>query len=156
MPTLVAAKAVEGLAQHKATPYLIGGLVLTGLGLMYYFVLRPVLCLTGKVTCKGDKKALDIMKYKGFDPNYYRPLKVTLSAQRAKELADQLYDAAGWLNDDEGRLYSALEQAGSADNLSFIAKMFAIRHGRSLAEHLTEHMGSAAEMQRIKDIIDSH
>ena len=96
------------------------------------------------------------MKYKGFDPNYYRPTKVTISSDRAKKLADQLYRAGGLFNDDEGAFYSALEQAGSADNLSYIAKLFAIRHGQSLAEYITYYLDDMTESDRIKDILKTY
>ncbi len=150
---MMASKAMEGLSQNKATPYVIGGLVLVGLGITYLAVVRPVLCLTGAITCKKKKKALSIMSFKGFDPNYYRPEKLTISPARAKKLADRLYDSGGFFNDDEGSIYGALEEAGSAHNLSYISKEFAIRHGRSLAEFLTYHLDDAAETDRIKDIL---
>ena len=153
---MMASKAVEGLAQNKATPYIIGGLVIAGGILTYMAVVRPILCMTGTVKCKKDKKALNIMKYKGFDPNYYRPTKVSISSHRAKELADQIYNSGGIFNDDEGGFYSALEEAGNADNLSYISKMFFIRHGQSLAEYITYYMDDAAEQDRIRDIIESH
>lgn len=153
---MIASKAAEGFAQNKATPYLIGGLVIAGGVLAYVAVVRPILCMTGAVKCKKDKKALNIMKYKGFDPNYYRPTKVTISPHRAKELADQIHDSGGFFNDDEGGFYAALEEAGNADNLSYISKMFSIRHRQSLAEYITYHLDDAAESDRIKDIIETH
>jgi hypothetical protein len=112
--------------------------------------------MTGTIKCKKDKKALSIMSYKGFDPNYYRPTKVTISSHRAKELADQIYDSGGTFNDDEGGFFSALEAAGSADNLSYISKMFLIRHKQSLAEYITYYLDDAVESDRIKDIIETH
>ena len=150
---LVASKAVEELSKNKATPYVIGGLVLLSLGVTYFVIVRPILCLTGMKTCKKDKKALNIMSFKGFDPGYYRPEELTISPARAKKLADRLYHAGGFFNDDEGSIYGALEEAGNAHNLSYISKLFAIRHDRSLAEFLTYHLDDAAETDRIKDIL---
>ena len=66
------AKAVEGLSQNKATPYIIGGIILVGIGITYFGVIRPILCKTGIADCKSSKKIRDIMSYKGFDPNYAR------------------------------------------------------------------------------------
>ena len=153
---IAGAKAAEGLAQNKATPYIIGGVVLVGLGLTYFGIVRPILCATGVADCKKGKKMRDIMNYKGFDPNYSRPSKVTISHDRAKKLAKQIKDSGGVFNDDEGGFYSALEEAGSADNLSLIARMFAAKYKKSLAEYITYYLDDAGEMERIKDIINSY
>ncbi|MBQ21676.1 MAG: hypothetical protein CMD31_13055 [Flavobacteriales bacterium] len=154
--TITGVKTVEGLARNKATPYIIGGVVLVGLGLTYFGIVRPILCATGIADCKKGKKMRSIMSYKGFDPNYSRQGKVTISHDRAKKLAEQLYDSGGVFNDDEGGFYSALEEAGNADNLSLIARMFAAKYKKSLAEYITYYMDDAREMQRIKDIINSY
>jgi|GEM_PF-1769283 hypothetical protein len=154
--TITGVKTVEGLARNKATPYIIGGVVLVGLGLTYFGIVRPILCATGIADCKKGKKMRSIMSYKGFDPNYSRQGKVTISHDRAKKLAEQLYDSGGVFNDDEGGFYSALEEAGNADNLSLIARMFAAKYKKSLAEYITYYMDDAGEMQRIKDIINSY
>ncbi len=156
MQAVVASKAVEDLAQNKIIPYIIGGLVISGLAVTYFAIVKPALCMTGFKKCNKDKKALGIMNYKGFDPSFYNPTKVTISAHRAKELADQLYDAGGFINDDEGAFYAALEEAGNAHNLSFISKMFAIRKEQSLAEFVAYHLADAAEVERIKDILKTH
>ena len=96
------------------------------------------------------------MSYKGFDPNYARPEKITLSHDRAKQLATQIYDAGSWYNDDEGAIYSALEEAGSADNLSLISRMFSAMKYGSLAEHITYYLDDADEVARVKDILESY
>ncbi|MCI5054607.1 MAG: hypothetical protein MRY83_00795 [Flavobacteriales bacterium] len=150
------AKAVEGLSQNKATPYIIGGIILVGIGITYFGVIRPILCKTGIADCKSSKKIRDIMSYKGFDPNYARPEKVTLSHDRAKQLATQIYDAGSWYNDDEGAIYSALEEAGSADNLSLISRMFSAMKYGSLAEYITYYLDDADEVARVKDILESY
>ena len=148
--------AAEGLARNKATPYIIGGVVLLGMGLTYFGIVRPILCATGVADCKKGKKMRGIMNYKGFDPNYSRPSKITISHDRAKKLAEQIYDSGGVFNDDEGGFYSALEEAGNADNLSLIARMFTAKYKKSLAEYITYYMDDAGEMERITDIINSY
>lgn len=153
---IAGAKAAEGLAKNKATPYVIGGVVLLGLGLTYFGVVRPILCATGVADCKKGKKMRDIMNYKGFDPNYSRSSKVSISHDRAKKLAKQIKDAGGVFNDDEGGFYSVLEEAGSADNLSLIARMFTAKYKKSLAEYITYYLDDKGEMERIKDIINSY
>lgn len=153
---MLGVRAAEGLARNKATPYIIGGVVLLGMGLTYFGIVRPILCATGVADCKKGKKMRGIMNYKGFDPNYSRPSKITISHDRAKKLAEQIYDSGGVFNDDEGGFYSALEEAGNADNLSLIARMFTAKYKKSLAEYITYYMDDAGEMERITDIINSY
>ena len=156
MIALAGQQAVEGLAKNKATPYIIGSVILIGLGLTYFGVVRPILCATGVSDCKKGEKLRETMSYKGFDPNYSRPSKVTISHGRAKQLAQQIYKSGGIFNDDEGGFYSALEEAGSADNLSLIARMFSAKHKKSLADYITYYLDDADEIERVKDILKSY
>ncbi|MBL4574818.1 MAG: hypothetical protein JKY51_01800 [Opitutaceae bacterium] len=153
---IAGAKAVEGLAQNKATPYVIGGLVLLTLGASYFLVIRPVMCKVGLASCKNDKKILDLMKYKGFNPNYSRPSKTTISHERAKKLALKIKDAGSFFNDDEGAFYSVLEEIGSADNLSLVSRMFTAKKYGSLAEYITNYLDETEEIKRVKDILNSY
>jgi hypothetical protein len=153
---LAGAKAVEGLAQNKATPYVIGGVLLLVSGVAYFGIIRPILCKTGVVSCKNDKKILDLMKYKGFNPNYSRPSKTTISHSRAKKLAKKIKEAGGFFNDDEGGFYSVLEEIGSADNLSLVARMFSAKKYGSLAEYVMDHLDETEEIKRVKDILNSY
>ena len=150
------AQAIEGLSKNKAAPYVIGGVVIIGLGIAYFGVIKPVLCSFGVMECKKDKKIRDLMSYKGFDPNYSNPSRTTISHARAKQLAIKLYRAGNLFNDNEGAFYAVLEEAGSADNLSLISRMFTAKTGGSLAEHITYYMDDARELERIKDIINSY
>ena len=83
-------------------------------------------------------------------------LQITSVHDRAKQLATQIYDAGSWYNDDEGAIYSALEEAGSADNLSLISRMFSAMKYGSLAEYITYYLDDADEVARVKDILESY
>ncbi len=153
---IAGAKAAEGLAQNKATPYIVGGILLLISGVAYFGVIRPILCKTGIASCKNDKKILDLMKYKGFNPDYARPSKTTISHERAKTLAKKIYKAGGFFNDDEGGFYSVLEEIGSADNLSLVSRMFTAKKYGSLAEYIMDHLDETEELKRVKDILNSY
>lgn len=148
---LVAQKALD----HKATPYLIGGVLLVGFGVSFWFM-RKTLCATGLISCKKDKTQLNLMSYKGFDPNYYRPEKITISHPHAQKLAVKMKNAKGLINDDEGAIYSVLEEAGNANNLSLVAHYFNLKGFGSLSEFITYYMQDEKELKRIKDILKSY
>ncbi len=153
---IAGAKAAEGLAQNKATPYVVGGIVILALGFSYFGIIRPIMCKVGLASCKNDKKILDLMKYKGFNPDYARPSKTTISHDRAKTLAKKIYKAGGFFNDDEGGFYSVLEEIGSADNLSLVSRMFTAKKYGSLAEYIMDHLDDTEEIKRVKDILNSY
>lgn len=154
--TVAAVKTVDSLAKNKMTPFLLAGVVLLGAGIGYFGIVRPILCKVKVLDCNKNKSSRKLMSYKGFDPNYSRHDKVTLSHDRAKGLAKQIYKAAGFFNDDEAGFYAALEEAGSADNLSLVSRMFSAMYKKSLAEYITSHLKSQAEQGRIRDIINSY
>jgi len=155
---LIAAQAVSSMDNKKLL--IIGGTVI-GVGLLGYFlVARPILQTFGIVDTKEDKKAnkeiVLIKDYKGFDPQYARLSKVTLSDSRAKILADKVYDAGGVFNDDEDTFYAVLTEAGTPDNLSMVSHYFQIRHGKSMADWYTYYMSDNDEVFRIKQILTSY
>ena len=151
---IIAEKALNS----KAVPYVIGGAVIIGIGaiaLTYFKLYKPFMCKVGLADC-NSKKINDIVKYKGFNPDYANTLKTTISVDRAKELAKKIKDAAKFWDDDEGGFYSVLEEAGSPHNLSLISRMFAAQKWGSLADHITKYMDEEKELKRIKTIIENY
>lgn len=151
---IIAEKALNS----KATPYLIGGGVLLtiGLGALAYYRYRSFMCKINPFASCNDKKIRDVMKYKGFNPEYSRSSHTTISHARAKALATKIKKAGGKFNDDEGAFYSVLEEAGSADNLSLISRMFTAQRYGSLSEHITYYLDDKEELKRIQDILESY
>jgi hypothetical protein len=96
------------------------------------------------------------MKYKGFNPDYSSAFRTTISVARAKELAVKIKNAGGYINDTEGDFYSVLEEAGSADNLSLISRMFTAKKFGSLADHITNYLDDKEELKRVQDILESY
>ena len=154
----IAQQALDKASKSKVTPYIIGGVILIGIGtaaVVYFKVYKPMLCKIGLADCTSGK-VREIVKYKGFDPDYASTFNITLSIDRAKTLAQKIKDAGRWYGDKEEDFYQVLREAGSAHNLSLIARMFAAKNWGSLADHITEYMGTEQELKRIKDIIDNY
>lgn len=150
--------AAQAAGQAKpANLLIVGGVVVGVTAIAYFGIVRPVMKKLGLV---ADKKYIrnlaKISDYKGFDPTFYRPSKVTISADRAKILADMAKDSVGYFNDDESNLYSILQEAGTPDNLSFLAKTYNIRHKGSLGQLYFDYMGRPAEVERVKQILMSY
>ncbi len=149
---MLAASAIANMETRDKL--ILAGVGVVVLGVAYFGIVRPTLKTLGVIP---DKKAIknlaQIKDYKGFDPTYHSPSKVTLSADRAKILADQVWNATGWVNDKEDLFLSALTEVGTADNLSYLAKIFSIRHSASLGDHYGYYMDDKTEVERIKDIL---
>ena len=92
---IVAAQAVGKIAENKYTPIVLG-LVILGSGVgAYFLVVKPILTVLGVIESEDDKLEQDIMKLKGFDPNFSNPTKVTLTSDSAKQIAEDLKDSIG-------------------------------------------------------------
>lgn len=94
-----------------------------------------------------------IEEFGGFDPNYQYTHQVTITHERAKILADQIYDAGGYINDDEGAILSALSEAGTKANLSRISHYFAQRHSKSMGDYITYYMDDRSETKQLIDVL---
>jgi len=137
------------------TIIVIGVVAITGIA--YFGIIRPVGMKFGLIPDRAAIRRLNKVKdYKGFSPTYARPSKVTISQDRALQLAVLAHDGYGTFNDDEGALYAVLQEAGSPDNLSTIAKRYQIRFKSSMGEMFGEALNSSEEIDRVKDILMSY
>jgi hypothetical protein len=150
--------AAQAAGQAKPQNLLIVGGVVVGVTAIAYFgIVRPVMKRLGLIPDrKYIKNLAKISDYKGFDPTFYRPTKVTLSPERAKILADTARNSVGVFNDNESALYAVLQEAGTPDNLSYLAKIYNIRHKGSLGQLYFDYMGRPDEVARIKQILMSY
>jgi hypothetical protein len=149
---LGAAQAANNITKHKATPYIVGGIVLLAMGLTYFIVIRPVMASLGMVDSKQDKLEKDLLGLEVFDPNYGNPALVSITHQQAKNLASQVYEAINWYNDDEQMIYNAIQQAGTSHNLSLVSRMFSAAYQKSMVEYISSSL-NAEEMQKVEIII---
>lgn len=152
---LIAANAAGKIAENKATPYIIGGVVLVTLGVAYFGVIRPILATLGVVSGADDKMERKLSDMPAFNPNYGNPSKTTMTHQQAKNLAEQLYNSISWYNDNEERIYNVIQQAGSTHNLSLVSRMFSAKYAESLLTYLTEAL-DADEMKKVEILIKQY
>jgi hypothetical protein len=148
--------ALQAASNPKNLAIVVGGAIVL-VGGVYFFVYRPVMQKFGLIPDRQAIRKLNQIKdYKGFSPTFARPSKVTISSDRAKELAGQAYNGSWALNDNEGSLYAVLQEAGSPDNLSTIAKAYQIRYKSSMGEMYGNALNSSEEVGRVKDILLSY
>lgn len=157
---MVGAAAAHGLAQNKWTP-IVAGVVIIGVSAVAYFgIIRPIMCRTGIAkNCGSDKrrKKLEerLKKSDGFNPNFYIASKLTITHQRAKEIADKLNKALSGADDEEA-VYALLADAKNLNNLSLISYYYQMRHKQSLVDNLAYDMGSEEELQRMVSIVQNY
>lgn len=124
----------------------------------YFLIVKPVLCKLGVVTCrkqrKQDKQILENFDNKGFDPNYWKTKNVTIQWDRARKLAEDVYNAAGTFNDDEGPFYALLQEVNTYANLSLVSYVFQNKYKESLAEWYSYYLDEPTEQAKIKRILE--
>lgn len=149
--------ALASAASNPKNVAIVVGGALILVGGVYFLVYRPVMKKFGLIPDRAAIRKLNKIKdYKGFSPTYARPSKVTISQDRALVLATQAYSSSNRFNDDEDSLYAILQEAGSPDNLSTIAKRYQIRYAESMGEMFGEALNSPEEIDRVKDILMSY
>lgn len=160
---IIAGDAISKVASNKYTPWIVGGLVVGGTALAYFGIIRPVLCFTGVYSnCKGDRAELDIISLDAFNPKIANPRNITITHEKAKQLADQIYDAIdysvykveSWFDDDEEAVYGAISSAGSVANLSLVSRMYEARYGDSLGSMIADSFNQS-EMKKVRTIIEN-
>ena len=155
----VGAATASGLAQNKWTPVVAGVLIVGIVAIVYFGVARPILCKTGVLNCRKNKrrKKLEdkVKRSDALNPNFYRASQVTMTHFAAKVAADELEDDLSGADDEEA-VFGILQSAKSTNNMSLISHYFQLRHGESLADRLTYDMGSEEELDRMLEIIESY
>ena len=153
VPQLIAADAVGKVASNKATPIVLGIIILgAGIG-SYFLVWKPLLGFLGVIDSEDDKLEVDVMKLKAFDPNFSDPTKVTLTSQGAKDIAETLYDSVSWYSDNEDKIYNALMSAGTNHNMSTVSRFFAAKYNKALSSYLVDNL-NVSEMNKVIDIVN--
>lgn len=166
---------VVSTAQNKATPYIIlGGVVIGGI-LLTYVTIKVMEALQLKDTReekKAGRKAGRLTNEEAFDPVHSRnnPSKVTITQQRAEQLAKNIFESSGyvtaskygqpswlgWMYDDkEDEARGAIRDAGTTYNLSKVADVMYKKYKVGLLDFLQDFNGEG-EMSKYYDIIDNY
>ena len=149
---VVATELATRVGKNKATPYIIGGVVLVTLGLTYFGIVRPILCYLKVLDCGRNANETDFITLDAFNPQVGNPSNQTISYDRAKSLAKQIYDSISWYNDDEEAIYGAIRSSGSVANLSMVSRMYLVQYEEDLGGELADALNED-EMSKVKEII---
>ena len=159
---MIVGEAVSGVAKNKYTPWIIGGLVVGGTALAYFGIIKPVLCFTGVYSnCKEDKDELGIISLDAFNPKLANPRNISITHDKAKQLAEQIHDAidttinpVSWFDDDEEAVYGAISSAGTIPNVSLVSRMYEAMYGDSLGSMIADSFNQS-EMKKVRTIIEN-
>ena len=124
----------------QAWAYIIG--IPVAVAVVYFGVLNPILKATGIKDDKADKDAKREQerqkKADWWKPSFWKNRKnrVTIDSNQADMLAQQIYDAAGFFNDDEEAVSDVFKNITSKEDLSRLADRFSIRYKKDLHDYL--------------------
>jgi hypothetical protein len=159
---VIATELATKVAKNKATPYIIGGVILVSLGLTYFGIVRPLLCFFKVLDCGRSKEETEMYSLDAFNPQLANPNNTSITPDFARTLANQIEESLGygwnpasWVNDDEEGVYGAIAQAGSVANMSLVSRYYASMFNESLIGRITSKMNSE-ELTKIKTIIRNY
>jgi hypothetical protein len=124
----------------------IGGVVVLILVINYFGVIKPILNAIGLTKTKedreGDRDEDKLSRSQVLSPNFYRNnrSKISISSQKAFESATRIYNAKGYIYDDESSAVGGITGAGSLVNVSYISDRFNTIYGQSLQSYLSSFL----------------
>ena len=146
----------------ETTKYIVYGSVgVVVLVFAYFGIIKPITNKLGLTRDKdereGDRDREKIGRQQTLSPVLYNKNKdkVTISSARANQLATQIYEGDGYV-DDEAKGVGAIQNTGSLVNLSYVSKVFYDKTGIGL-ETFLEGTGMVDYMEeRHWDTIDDY
>jgi len=169
---IVGAKAIESASKSKATPWIIGGVMILGVGLSIFVVVKVLQTLqiidTGEEK-KDKRKSGRLTTDEAFDPIHSKnkPSNVTISSSQASKLAKDIMLSSGYYtevlgkvistysNDDEAKLFGAIKSAGTTYNLSKVADVMYKKYDTDLLEHMRDFLNDK-ELAKVKKIVNNY
>lgn len=127
-----------------------------GILLLSYTVLKRI----GIIPDKTKEQTETAQLFKDyFSPDYLRQLRkkykvMIFSPTGAGYIAQQIFEAKGTFNDDEGKLFAAIKAILYKTQVSQIAEIFANKYKKDLAQYLGTFL-NAEELQRIYNYFDN-
>lgn len=134
--------------------YVMGGLILLVGVAVYFGVLKPITNKLGLTDSKDDREKDKLVNTlesgSAFNSSQEQPTGATISTDKAKELAKEIYDAMGYFNDCEECVYGAIAQAGSKKNLQKVSYNFYQEYKQDLLGYLQNYFSESelAEVQK--------
>jgi hypothetical protein len=124
----------------------IGGVVLVVLAISYFGIVKPILNKIGLTKDKddreGDKDKDKLSRSQVLSPNFYRAnrQKISISSATANESAVNIYNAKGYIYDDETLAVGSITRLGSLVNISYVSDVFNRLYGLSLQSYLASFL----------------
>lgn len=124
----------------------IGGVIVLILVINYFGVIKPILNAIGltkdKEDREGDRDESKLSRSQVLSPDFYRNnrSKISISSQKAFESATRIYNAKGYIYDDESSAVGGITGAGSLVNVSYISDRFNTIYGQSLQSYLSSFL----------------
>lgn len=141
------------------------GLLIAGAYLGYEYVIKPVLEGVGlKDTAderdqeKTQRQTENLAISKDYwNPSFFRKppsgfQSLILTQAWADGLAAQIWNSAGWFNDDEEKIFGAFRQLDYRTQVSFLAARFFERYGKDLYTWLRDSVLNQAELNTVLQI----
>ncbi len=126
----------------------IGGVVVLILVINYFGVIKPILNAMGLTKDKddreGDRDEEKLSRSQVLSPNFYRAnrQKISISSATANESAVNIYNAKGYIYDDETLAVGSITRLGSLANVSYVSDVFNRLYGKSLQSYLSSFLES--------------
>lgn len=147
-------KNLDKILDNKAL--IIGGIAVLS-AVAYFGIARPLFQKFGLIDDKFDRQARRLygkLSQSGhFSLSYYKnnESNITLNTINAQDIAKNIKNAWGIINDDESSIYANLEFIRTYADLSYVAYWYSQYAGKSLLDDLYEKM-SSKEFLRIESI----
>lgn len=176
---LAAAEVAKSAGKSKATPYIVGGVIITVTVLAVFIVIKVMEATGLKDTRKEKKDAKASEKLnsdEAFNPVHSRnkPSRVTISNKKAEKLAKDIYLSSGHVraqlelssfvnpfglagytyDDDEAKLKGAIRDSGTTYNLSKVSDVFFKKYRLGMLDHV-QSFTNESERAIIKDVVDN-
>lgn len=131
----------------------------TGITLTYLFIVRPIFQKIGIIKTQDEKdQEKQEQDYSSsasspFNPNFYKSVAGAQLVTKAvaQSIAQTLYDAHGFINDDEQAVYGALRQLSYKTQLSWVADVFYQQYQQDLYQYLRNFLDDS-EMSIVNSI----
>lgn len=137
------------MAKRDNTELIIrGGVILAVIGIAYFGLIRPITNTLGLTKDEEDReadRAIDkLSTQQVFSPMTYEQnkSKVTITNQKANQIADRIWNAKGYIYDTEDQAVGAIKSAMTLTNISYVAYIFERNYKRDLHDFLQSFLES--------------
>lgn len=137
------------MAKSDSTKYIVYGVIgITVIAIGYFGIIKPITNAFGLTKDQEDRDADNAID-KLSNQQVFSPLlfeknqsKISISNQKANEITYQIYNAKGYIYDNEPAAVGAIKSALTLVNISYVAFMFNRNYGIDLHDYLNSFLES--------------